>query len=268
MLSTLHVTDLCAQDSPTTMANTHSLPDLYMIDPLQEHTHTIIFVHGRGSIATEFASELFESQTSDGRALPEIFPTFKWVFPSLKMRMSARFGTELSQWFDIWSVEQPEERKELQVEGLRESIEYILDVVHNHAGVSPEKIFLAGISQGCATAIHALLHGSTRLGGFIGLCSWLPFQDELSTLTAALPVHQNISEAALATPIFLSHSLDDDVVPIKNGTMLFHGLRLLGMKDVTWKAYINGGHWVNEPQGVDDIVKFLNSQLRREQQSF
>lgn len=237
-----------------------------MIAPLREHTHTIIFLHGRDSVATDFASELFERQASDGCTLPEMFPTFKWVFPSSKMRMSARFGTELSQWFDIWSVEQPEERKDLQVEGLRESIAYILDVVHNHAGVSPEKIFLAGISQGCATAIHALLQGSVRFGGFIGLCSWLLFQDEPSTLTTALPVHHNISEAALATPIFLSHSQDDDIVPIKNGEMLFQGLKSLGMMNVTWKAYKDGGHWVNEPQGVDDMVKFLNSQLRNEQQ--
>jgi len=162
-------------------------------------------------------------------------------------------------------VEQPEERKELQIEGLHDSIAFILDVIHN-AGVPPEKVFLAGISQGCATAIHALLHGNVRLGGFIGLCSWLPFQDEPSTLAAALSGRQIISEAALATPVFLSHSQDDDVVPIRNGEMLFQGLKSLGMMDVTWKAYEDGGHWVNEPQGVDDMVQFLNSQLRKELQ--
>jgi predicted esterase len=66
------------------------------------------------------------------------------------------------------------------------------------------------------------------------------------------------STSVLETPVFLSHCRDDDVVPIANGMKLSTTLEKLGMV-VSWKQYEDGGHWVNEPQGVDDIVLFIHS---------
>jgi lysophospholipase-2 len=70
----------------------------------------------------------------------------------------------------------------------------------------------------------------------------------------------NNSESASSTPVFLAHAKDDDVVPIKNGEKLCQNLKHLRMA-VTWKAYKDGGHWINEPQGVNDIVAFLQNTL-------
>ncbi|CAD6444339.1 6957e9de-1e4a-4b07-9806-5e13a73ab912-CDS [Sclerotinia trifoliorum] len=254
----------------------------YTIMPTSDHTHTVIFLHGRDSKAEEFASEFFESQASDGRTFPEILPGFKWVFPSSKMRLSARFETEMSQWFDIWCVQEPQQRKELQINGLIESIEQVVNVIDNEADHIPkERIFLAGISQGCVTAILTLLLNPMRLAGFIGLSSWLPFEEETMSLAASLKmgdeegmrsfkvIQMKLSPDAtlnrettpiLTTPVFLSHSKDDDVVPESNGDVLYRGLRELGMK-VTRKIYEDGGHWINEPQGVDDIVAFIQTLL-------
>jgi predicted esterase len=72
--------------------------------------------------------------------------------------------------------------------------------------------------------------------------------------TSALPSLS--SNLVLGTPVFLSHSQDDDVVPIANGKKLSTTLERLGIV-VSWKQYKDGGHWVNEPQGVDDIVSFI-----------
>ncbi len=251
-----------------------------------KHTQTIILLHGRDSIASEFAEEFFESQASDGRTLPEIFPTTRWVFPTSKIRTSARFKAPMSQWFDMWSVEDPSERKEIQIDGLRESVKEILDLIRAEATlISPDRIILGGISQGCATAVHTLLYGGIRLGGFIGLSSWLPFQPGIITTMAdnnswsidgdglhynhkmlnmptdqvetTLAVLDHSSTLVLETPVFLSHSRDDDVVPIANGRKLCSTLEQLGMV-VLWKEYEDGGHWINEPQGVDDIVSFIH----------
>ncbi|KAE9364610.1 hypothetical protein N431DRAFT_563885 [Stipitochalara longipes BDJ] len=149
------------------------------------HSHTIILLHGRDSIASEFAEEFFESQAGDGRTLPQIFPTFKCVFLASKMRNSARFETELSQWFDIWSIEEPSDKKDFQIDGLRHSIGEILDIIRDEALLVPQsRIILGGISQGCATAIHTLLYGGKKLGGFVGFCSWLPFQEDIVALGA------------------------------------------------------------------------------------
>lgn len=187
----------------------------------------------------------------------------------------------MSQWFDMWSVENPSEQNEIQKEGLRESIGEILDIIQNELmEVLPERIILGGISQGCATAIHALMNSGIRLGGFIGLCSWLPFHENIasipdnSTRTEILRrvrsilkesadnfsvsqyISENAEETALETPVFLSHSEDDEVVPIDNGKDLYKSLQSIGFP-VTWNAYEEGGHWINEPQGVDDIAAFL-----------
>jgi predicted esterase len=64
------------------------------------------------------------------------------------------------------------------------------------------------------------------------------------------------STSVLGTPVFLSHSRDDDVATIANGEKLSTTLERLGMT-VSWRPYEDGGHWINEPQGVDDIVSFI-----------
>jgi predicted esterase len=191
----------------------------------------------------------------------------------------------MSQWFDMWSVENHLEKNEIQIDGLRESVKEVLDLIRTEAAlISPDRIILGGISQGCATAIHTLLYGGIRLGGFIGLSSWLPFEPEIATTMTNNKAWSMVgnrlhyshkmlntptdqaettsvlsdfsSTSVLETPVFLSQSQDDDVVPIANGKKLSTILEQLGMA-VSWKPYKDGGHWVNEPQGVDDIVSFI-----------
>jgi lysophospholipase-2 len=257
--------------------------NIHIIEPTKKHTHTFILLHGRDSNAAEFATDFFESQASDDRTLPQIFPNYKWVLPTSALRHSARFETEMSQWFDMWSVEDPEEQKELQVQGLKESIAFIMDVIHQEAKfVHMERIILGGISQGCATVICALMASGVPMGGFVGLCSWLPFSKEVNDIATGPAAAKKSAidqlqilfgnttdgsdservslvsrlDSALKTPIFLSHSKDDEVVPIGNGQKLCRGLRSLGAS-VSWREYEDGGHWVNEPEGVSDIVAFL-----------
>ncbi|KAG0652698.1 Acyl-thioesterase 1 [Hyphodiscus hymeniophilus] len=257
----------------------------HVVIPKEGHTHTMILLHGGECTASQFAEELFESQGSDSLTLPEILPSVKWVFPNSGIRNNTRFDVAESQWFDLWSSSHPQERKDLQIDGLRESITHILNIIRSEAAiVPPERIILGGISQGCATAIHALLYGGIRLGGFIGLSGWLPLEEDINikarwsasnftllqrirTLfktsntkaTSPRPLNEDFhnSELAFKTPVFLSHSKDDDVVPWLNGDMLWWRLEEdLGM-EVEWRLYEEGGHWVNEGRGVDDIVGFL-----------
>jgi predicted esterase len=104
-----------------------------------------------------------------------------------------------------------------------------------------QNIVLAGISQGCAVAIHALLKQESKLCGFIGLSSWIPTKASLSRTT----------KNAQCTPVFLSHSKNDKVIKIKYGEELRDSLKEIGM-EVEWHAYKDGGHWVNEPSGVGE----------------
>ena len=144
--------------------------NVHVIDAAEEHSHTIILLHGRECTATDFASELLEGQASDDRTLPEIFPSIKWVFLNSGTRTYSRFGSKESQWFDMWDMRSPQERKDLQIDGLRESIAFILSVIRTEAAfVPPERIIIGGISQGMShisanpsprpsTILHCLKH--------------------------------------------------------------------------------------------------------------
>ena len=247
----------------------------HTILPLVDHTHTVIFLHGRESTAEQFRQELFESQASDGRFLADIFPQVRWVFPQSKIRLSARFGESLSQWFDIWSTEDPQIERQMQLLGLRESVLFVRQVIEAELEiVPPSSVFLCGISQGCATAISTLMCHSQILGGFVGLCGWMPYEDEVRQSPDKLAALQKIRARfggdslttrqdlnALATPVFIAHSQDDNVVPLRNGVALSQALQELGMQ-VTWKEYDTGEHWINEPQGIDDLVGVMTHWMR------
>ncbi|KAJ3571419.1 hypothetical protein NPX13_g5388 [Xylaria arbuscula] len=235
----------------------------YVVGPKAAHTQTVIFLHGRDSNCREFADELFESEASEPanqpRTLPDLFPGIRWVFPSAPKLQSERFGTDMSQWFDMWSVENPAERPELQ-RGLHRSVEQILRVIKEEEMLVPqERIFLAGISQGFATAIAVLFAAAPkRLAGLIGLCSWMPTGLRAQDLQSFEDTSDR--KSSRSTPIFLGHSIDDEVVPIKNGRDLRDALQSRRLQ-VEWREYGDSGHWVNEPQGVDDIARFINSHM-------
>ncbi|KAF6808931.1 phospholipase carboxylesterase [Colletotrichum sojae] len=262
---------------------------VHTVGPAQghPHSHTVVFLHGRDSECDEFAEEFFESEASrpaDGpRTLRDLFPTFKWVFPGASPLASERFGMPLSQWFDMWSVENPDERPEMQRAGLVDSTRFLLDVIDREAAFFPrERIYLAGISQGFAMAVATFFAGGRGLAGLVGLCSWaLPplsqhlQHDDKASDDALLRLKANfgsdsqvLSPADMkATPVLLGHAIDDDVVPVENGRRLRDALQGILGAEIEWHEYSSGGHWINEPEGVDDIVGFftrtMNGESRR-----
>ena len=134
--------------------------------------------------------EFFESEASEPagkpRTLPDLFPGIKWVFPAAPDVLSKRFGTEMPQWFDIWSVEVPEEQAEIQTEGLKQSVAAVMEVIRaEEIHVPRQNIFLGGISQGFATVLSTFFANGQGFAGLIGLCSWMPFANLLEDLAAA-----------------------------------------------------------------------------------
>ncbi|KAI4862362.1 phospholipase/carboxylesterase [Hypoxylon rubiginosum] len=237
----------------------------HIVEPQEghQHTHTVIFLHGKGSDCEEFADEFFESEASEPagcpRTLPDLFPTIRWVFPPAPLSESTRFQCVESQWFDMWSVEHPNVKPELQTDGLKQSIQLVLDVVEQVEALVPSKnIFLGGISQGFATVYSAYTSSNKTYAGLIGLCSWAPTaaldiikgsQDETSNST---------EDKKRLTNVFLRHSRDDDIIPVQEGRILRDTLRDRADTAVEFHEYGDGGHWVNEPEGVDDIAAFLH----------
>jgi lysophospholipase-2 len=245
----------------------------HVVNPIAQHTHTIILLHGRGSNGMEFANEFLESQDTQDQYLPIRFPSIRWVFPCAQMRWAGSEQETMSQWFEMASVQQPHQQKDTQKQGISESVQQVLDLIKdealfNHIGM--KRIFLGGISQGCATAIIALICSGVQLAGFIGLSSWLPFSEEIARLRQDSPANMRHEVRALiglikdetehpvtySTPVLLEHCLDDFVIAIESGKDLEEQLRALGMQ-VAMNTYDSGGHWVNEPLGIDNLVNFI-----------
>ncbi|KAI2617651.1 phospholipase/carboxylesterase [Hypomontagnella submonticulosa] len=243
-------------------------PKTHVVGPKEghQHTHTVIFLHGKGSDCEEFSSEFFESEASlpadQPRTLLDLFPTIRWTFPSAPITYSQRFECDESQWFDMWSVENPNEKAELQASGLKQSIEMILSIIEQEETYVPrEKIFLGGISQGFATAYSASVLSNKSFAGLIGLCSWEP-SAALALVLADRCMESGVSEhEEKSTQVFLGHAKDDSVVPIEEGRKLYATLETREKTAVDYHEYEDGGHWINEPQGVDDMVKFLHRNM-------
>jgi len=62
------------------------------------------------------------------------------------------------------------------------------------------------------------------------------------------------------TPGLLEHCVDDDHVSIDTGRTLRDSLVGLGV-NVIWIEYLDGGHWLNSPAGLDDSIKFMDKHL-------
>ncbi len=265
-------------------------PKPHVIHPQAAHTHTIIFLHGRGSSGQEFADDLFQSRVGSilepslRITLPERFPNCKWVFPTTRSRFSTAFEEEALAWFDNVSLTDPSWREELQVEGLSESVLAMITLIKEESAfVKPSNIILGGFSQGCATAAHVLMALNTQLAGFVGISGWLPFARQIEEAGRDKPGPQMSSAATdfvranlglgdmsgmvmanqggwERTPVFFGHELYDDVISCELGKEARDTLALGGANAV-WHIYDTAIHWLKEPEEVEDMVEFIDQCL-------
>lgn len=235
----------------------------------QTHSHTVVFLHGRGDSAANFCNSLQYWRDSQGRTLADVFPSFKWVFPEAPKRKCANLPNVWNQWFDVWNVSNFAENEQLQAEGLREVVPKIRDILANEANLLNgrwDKVILMGISMGSATSVHTLFNldiptTDKRLGAFIGFSGRCPFAsqtlDEIR-MTLQVPSSPTHSDVIKNTPMLLEHCLDDPLVLVDWGRKQYEILKGFGAS-VAWREYKTGGHWFNSPDGIDDVVKFLRA---------
>ena len=247
------------------------------IDPTAPlHSHTVVFLHGRGDNVRSFVDSLVSlggSRDSRGRSLPDAFPSFRWVFPQAPRRECAsQPGTVWPQWFDVWNVRDFADNEDLQAVGLREVVPALRGMLADEAarlGGHWDRIVLAGISQGAATSVHTIFNldvpasGGGRLAAFLGFSCRCPFAGrDLAGMRAALGLKDGVHGDSVLrnTPVLLEHCSDDPLVLVEGGRNLCNTLREFGTQ-VEWKEYPKGGHWFNSPAGIDDAIDFLNKHV-------
>ncbi|EWC48387.1 hypothetical protein DRE_02156 [Drechslerella stenobrocha 248] len=263
-------------------ASIANFPEAHIVGPTCRHTHTVIFLHGRGSNGRELAESLADVKilNSDTETLFSHFPSMRWVFPTARSSFSTAFQEEITEWFDIYSLADPSEREELQLDGLRRSIVYLrrlmeaeLDRVSGYAS----KLILAGISQGQAVAVIFLLLQEYNVGGFMGFSGWTPLAKHLSNPMPIAPRLVEILQLEPGgvvldgavrvpnTPVLLGHGVDDAYVDVNLGLQTLYILCRAGYS-VLWKTYEgaeSNGHWLKEPEEFEDIARFIETFVER-----
>lgn len=135
---------------------------------------------------------------------------------------------------------------------LRRAVDYVNQLIEQEikAGIAPEKIFVAGYSQGGLLTLAAALVSQSKLGGFISLRGLLPRPDKLLKIT---------SDKNKKTPLLIINNSQDPWIPFWTGQKTYEILRNRGY-NVEFKTYPGLGHsWKNE-----DIIIFLEKCLYQE----
>lgn len=258
----------------------------YILDPQDEHAHTAIVLHGRGSSGEEFAEEFMSSPLSHTPNLRAALPTWRWVFPTSQELWSSAFQETMPAWFEAHSLTDISARQEFQVSGIRDAVRYVGALVEDEIRLlngHSEKLVLGGISQGAAVGLWTLLCSPPELtlGGFFASSTWLPFATDIEQLVtprqeAAVKnanfeaLVQALRPASLeprpsrhplsSTRMLMGHGSDDAYVDVSLGR---HAARIFSEfgASVEGKEYTGAedeGHWFKVPEQMDDIHRFLS----------
>ena len=211
-------------------------------NPVSEIKATVIWLHGLGDSGHGFAPIVPELRLPDALGV-------RFVFPHATERpVTINGGMRMRAWYDIKSMDFD---KRADLTGVRESAEQVEQLIEAEIsnGVPPEKIILAGFSQGGVIALHLGPRFSKSLGGIMGLSTYM-CQPELLA-DEAHPANQQ-------TPVFMAHGEMDDVVPIAMGKAAYDTLTANQYK-VSWQSY-RMQHNVNMDE-INAISQWLQARL-------
>jgi phospholipase/carboxylesterase len=195
-------------------------PDTVEIEPSRPADAAVVLLHGLGADGHDFESLVPELRLPRESAI-------RWVFPHAPVRaVTLNGGMRMRAWYDILGLDRRAAQDEA---GIRESAETAAALVGREAerGVRPDRVVLAGFSQGGAIALFSGLRYPQRLAGILALSTYLP-------LDATLAAEAHPANAAV--PVFQGHGRFDDIVPLALGQGTRDLLSARGY-DVDWRTY-------------------------------
>ncbi|POR38830.1 Uncharacterized protein TPAR_00958 [Tolypocladium paradoxum] len=274
-------------EDPTAFGETH------IIHPKRRHTHTLVFLHGRGSTGRELAAELASTRMSDRRNLQQALTGYRLVFPTARGVWSHTFSEYTPAWLETFFFARHVDKHAVVSAGIASAVEYLTGLVRAEIellGGRPHRVILAGISEGASVGMWTLFCQGLRLGGFIGINTTLPFAPSIQRQlnsgcpsrpggrsaeehrrqnvfvnTMLAPVKEKLGRGStlslLQTPVLLTHGVDDAFVDAELGREACDTLNIMGFRP-SWIEYVGAdeyGHWIKEPEGVDDLYDFITS---------
>jgi phospholipase/carboxylesterase len=213
------------------------------LNPPKPPIGSVIWLHGLGADGNDFVPIV------SALNLPDELP-LRFIFPTAPLQpVTLNNGYIMRAWYDIVGLSMKERTDH---DGINQSINLIKKLIEKEiqAGISPNKIILAGFSQGAVMALATGLSYPHALGGILALSGYLP--DPEYFLKLASPANHS-------TPIFIAHGTEDDVVAHAYGVMAHDFLKDQGCA-VEWHSY-SMAHSVCEEE-VGDIARWLVEVLK------
>jgi phospholipase/carboxylesterase len=204
---------------------------------------TVVLFHGLGADGHDFESLVPEIEGADGH--------LRWLFPHAPVRpVTLNGGHRMRAWFDIVAIDR---RARQDLDGLRESAALAHALVRREEsrGIPPDRVVLAGFSQGGSVALFGGLRFERRLAGLVALSTWMPGAERLA---------DEAHPANAAVPVFMAHgAFDSVVVPALAGES--RDALLAAGHEVTFRTYPMA-HTVSASE-VADLRAWLDAVLPR-----
>ena len=204
----------------------------------------VIWLHGLGADGHDFEGIVPALQLPPSLAI-------KFIFPHAPMiPVTINNGYVMRAWYDILGMDIGSQQDEA---GIRQSQQALAQMIDQQveSGFAPERIVLAGFSQGGAIVLQTGLRYPQRLAGLMALSTYLPLADTLQAEKS--PLNQNI-------PIFMAHGDSDPVVRPELAYLSRARLEQQGYA-LEWHEYRAMQHGVNE-QEIGDISRWLQKILQ------
>lgn len=202
------------------MYTQHQTQASVTLEPSAPPSATVIWLHGLGADGFDFVPLIPELNLQRTSAV-------RFIFPHARARpVTINNGYVMRAWYDIRSIGRGEVEDEA---GIRESqaIVEALIAAQASSGIGPERVVIAGFSQGGAVALQTALRHSQALAGVLALSTYLPMRQSLAQ--EATPANRNI-------PILMCHGSRDPVVPMQLGELSRQVLAEQGYV-VDWRTY-------------------------------
>lgn len=221
------------------MQNASTLETLELqCDDTASHA-SIIWMHGLGADGHDFAPIVQELT----------LPGVRFILPHAPYQpVSLNNGYEMRSWYDIYGLELGSRQNAVGISQMQLKIELLIQQEITR-GIAPERILLAGFSQGGAMALHTALRYKHHLAGVLALSTYLPLKDLLK---------QEASIANHSLAIFMAHGTSDNVITLDVARKSADCLLQLGYA-VQWHEYAMA-HSVH-PTEIDDIRAFVITRL-------
>ncbi len=156
---------------------------------------SVIWLHGLGADGYDFEPVVHELG----------MPSTRFILPHAPYRpVTLNNGYEMRAWYDILGLSIGTPQDEKGITECSQQIESLIGMEMSR-GIPGNKIILAGFSQGGAMALHTAIRFTERLGGILGLSTYLPLSSHVA---------KERSKENQAIPIFIAHGTFDTVIEL------------------------------------------------------